>query len=467
MKIRTKPILGYLILILLLQSIFVYSREDLQTIPLEDRLFILSKTYSSIALYFAHWEDAAIKPEQLDSVYNNFLKRAITTENRKEFALIMQEFMALLNNTHTRYSDNELIKEEKPLGYDWINLDDQWIVTKSSIEELKKGDVIIKIDKKAAGEYYEDFSKYINASSESSRKVMFRYRLSRFIPEKYSLEFMSENGKIKKIQIDRGELNVKKEAWKTEGRWIKDGRIAYIKIPSFGGPKFENDAIEYVKEFKNADVLVIDVRGNGGGTTPTQLIDSLMDRPYRGQAESTPLSLGLFKFYIEFLPKAIKQYKDTYKQEPPESWKNLLVFQDFFKNSHLLWKPDYNEAENTIYTNSIIILTDINTASAAEDFVVPFKDNGRAIIMGEPTFGSTGQPYIYEFGDGISIGIGTKRVYMPDGSRFEGVGIQPDIEVKLTRKDLYKNRDGVLEKAVEEAEKLVQRHLPPAVAPGL
>lgn len=455
MKIRTKPILGYLILILLLQSIFAYSREDLLTIPLEDRLFILSKTYSSIALYFAHWEDAAIKLEQLDSVYNNFLKRAITTENRNDFALLMQEFMALLNNTHTRYSDNELIKEKKPLGYDWINLNDQWIVTKSSIEELKKGDVIIKIDKKAASEYYEDFSKYINASSESSRKVMFSYMLSRFIPEKYSLEFMSENGKIKDMQIDRGELNVKKEVWKTEGRWIKGDRIAYIKIPSFGGPKFENDAIEYVKEFKNADVLIMDVRGNGGGTTPEQLIDILMDRPYRGQAESTPLSLGLFKFYIEFLPKALKQYKDTYKQEPPESWEKLLVFQDFFKNSHLLWKPDYNEAENTIYTNSMIILADINTASAAEDFVIPFKDNGRAIIMGEPTFGSTGQPYMYEFGDGISIGIGTKRVYMPDGSRFEGVGIQPDIEVKLTRKDLYKSRDRVLEIAVEEAEKLL------------
>ncbi|MCK4430123.1 MAG: peptidase S41, partial [Candidatus Aminicenantes bacterium] len=85
----------------------------------------------------------------------------------------------------------------------------------------------------------------------------------------------------------------------------------------------------------------------------------------------------------------------------------------------------------------------------------PFKDNGRAIIMGEPTFGSTGQPYIYEFGDGISIGIGTKRVYMPDGSKFEGIGIIPDIEVRLTREDIYESRDRVLEKAVEEAEKLL------------
>ncbi|MCK4385609.1 MAG: peptidase S41, partial [candidate division Zixibacteria bacterium] len=91
----------------------------------------------------------------------------------------------------------------------------------------------------------------------------------------------------------------------------------------------------------------------------------------------------------------------------------------------------------------------------AEDFVVPFKDNGRAIIIGEPTGGSTGQPYMYNFGNGIRIGIGTKRAYMPDGSKFEGVGVEPDIEVKLIREDLYKDKDRVLEKAVKEANRLL------------
>jgi carboxyl-terminal processing protease len=159
-----------------------------------------------------------------------------------------------------------------------------------------------------------------------------------------------------------------------------------------------------------------------------------MERPYRLWAESTPMSIGIFKFYVEFIPE------------------NDL--NSYFRNSHLLWKPSYQKPENTLFSNKIIILTDRYTVSAAEDFVVPFKDNARALIIGEASEGSTGQPYIYNFGNGIRIGIGTKRAYMPDGSRFEGIGIPPDIEIKLKREDLYKDKDKILERALEEADKL-------------
>ncbi|MCK4428285.1 MAG: hypothetical protein KAW16_07375 [candidate division Zixibacteria bacterium] len=455
MQKPTKSMLRVLTLTLLF-LIIMASWVRAETLPLEERLFILSKTYVSIALYFAHWEDATIKPEQLDSVYKDFLNRAIATEDRKDFAFLMKEFIALLNNSHCWYSDNVVDQGQKPLGYSWINIDGQWVVTKSFIQGLEKGDVITKIDGKPVNDYYHELSKYIAASSERLHREAFSSLLNLFIPDKYSLEFKNEKGEVKEIQVDREKLNIEdNEELKTEGRWIKENKIAYIKIPSFGDPKFENDATEYVKKFKNANVLIMDVRGNGGGNTPSRLTDALMDRPYRWYAESTPLNVSLFRFYVEVMPKWIKQYKDATKQEPPESWKNLLVFQDYFKNSHLLWKPDYEKPESTMYTGELIILTDRYTGSAAEDFVVPFKDNGRAMIIGEPTGGSTGQPYMYNFGNGIRIGIGTKRAYMPDGSKFEGVGVEPDIEVKLIREDLYKDRDRVLEKVVEEADKLL------------
>lgn len=449
----TKP--GLIVIItMLLFFITLTSWVGAQTLLLEERLFILSKTYSSIALYFAHWEDAAITPGQLDSVYKGYLNRAIATENRKDFDMLMKEFIALLNNSHCWYSDNAVAQSQEPLGYSWTNLDGQWVVTQSFIQELKKGDVILRINGKSVNDFYEELSKYIAASSERARKVAFGFLFPLFIPEKYSLEFMNEKGKVKEIQVHRGKLNIQDEELKTEERWIKEDRIAYIKIPKFTDQKFEAEAMEYVKEFKKASVLILDVRGNGGGSTPEQLLGALMDRPYRWYAESTPLNLSLFKFYVEIMPKWIKQYREATKQEPPQSWKNLLIFQDYFKNSHLLWKPDYNEPESTIYTGELIILTDRYTGSAAEDFVVPFKDNERAIIIGEATGGSTGQPYMHNFGNGIRIGVGTKRAYMPDGSKFEGVGVLPDFELKLTREDLYKDRDRVLQKAVEEADKL-------------
>lgn len=91
--------------------------------------------------------------------------------------------------------------------------------------------------------------------------------------------------------------------------------------------------------------------------------------------------------------------------------------------------------------------------SACEDFVEPSKDSGRAILVGETTQGSSGLPLIYDFHNGMSLRIATKRYYFPDGSEFEGLGIKPDVEVHTTIDDLKNGRDPVLEKALELASK--------------
>ena len=79
---------------------------------------------------------------------------------------------------------------------------------------------------------------------------------------------------------------------------------------------------------------------------------------------------------------------------------------------------------------------------------MPFKDNRRATLIGEPSGGSTGQPYFHTFENGLQFSIGTQRVRMPDGTLFEGVGILPDVAVGLQREALYAGRDLVLEKAI-------------------
>jgi len=67
----------------------------------------------------------------------------------------------------------------------------------------------------------------------------------------------------------------------SEGRWLIDGRVAYIRVPAFGDPAYEQSAIDLVRKFASSPNLIVDVRGNGGGTTPRQLIGVLMNRPWR------------------------------------------------------------------------------------------------------------------------------------------------------------------------------------------
>jgi C-terminal processing protease CtpA/Prc len=97
----------------------------------------------------------------------------------------------------------------------------------------------------------------------------------------------------------------------------------------------------------------------------------------------------------------------------------------------------------------MVVLTGHETASSAENFLVSIDSIKRATVVGQRTFGSTGQPLSFELPGGGKARICTKRNTYPDGRDIVGVGIIPDIEVNPTKEDRISGRDVVLEKALE------------------
>ncbi|MGH9318163.1 MAG: S41 family peptidase, partial [Thermoanaerobaculia bacterium] len=118
------------------------------------------------------------------------------------------------------------------------------------------------------------------------------------------------------------------------------------------------------------------------------------------------------------------------------------------RHSDLFWYGDVAVPGKQPYRGALSILIDGGCFSACEDFVAPFKDNRRATILGERTAGSSGQPFQKDFGNGMGIGLSTKREFFPDGSEFEGVGIAPDVEIPMTLEDLRTGKDTVLAQAL-------------------
>jgi carboxyl-terminal processing protease len=106
---------------------------------------------------------------------------------------------------------------------------------------------------------------------------------------------------------------------------------------------------------------------------------------------------------------------------------------------------------STAFKGRLIVLIDRHVTSAAEDFCIPFKDNHRATFVGEATQGSTGQPFRFDFGNGMSFRVGARRASFPDGSPFEGVGVAPDVVVPITVASLRAGRDEALERALQLA----------------
>ncbi len=66
---------------------------------------------------------------------------------------------------------------------------------------------------------------------------------------------------------------------------------------------------------------------------------------------------------------------------------------------------------------------------------MPFSISAKAVLVGETTGGSSGQPRFTDWGNGMSLWVGARRQWFPDGREFEGVGIAPDVAIDLTAAD--------------------------------
>ena len=106
-------------------------------------------------------------------------------------------------------------------------------------------------------------------------------------------------------------------------------------------------------------------------------------------------------------------------------------------------------AQGTRYSGPLVILTGPNTMSTSEDFIVPLDFSGRALLIGEPTAGTTGNPVNVLLPGGAVLRVCSLWSTYPDGREFVSRGIEPDIVVRPTLAGLRADRDEVLEKALE------------------
>jgi C-terminal processing protease CtpA/Prc len=89
----------------------------------------------------------------------------------------------------------------------------------------------------------------------------------------------------------------------------------------------------------------------------------------------------------------------------------------------------YDAALGGDISTPLVVLVDTLTASSAEVVAAALKQRGRAVLIGQRTFGkgSVQEPFLLEDGSRLKLTIGQFRT--ADGQLLDGTGIEPDIEV--------------------------------------
>ena len=196
------------------------------------------------------------------------------------------------------------------------------------------------------------------------------------------------------------------------------GDVGYIQIKEFhNNTPAQFDAALNALTSSGVQALIFDVRNNPGGT-----IDSVVDMLDTLLPEGTLVTAT---------------YKDGSTEE--------------------LGYSDDDEVNLPM-----VVLTNEDTASAAELFAQAIKDFNKGRTVGTQTYGKGVMQTIYPLSDGGALSITTAKYNPPSGVNFDGVGVKPDYTVQLTAEqernfyELDETTDPQLQKAIELAEAVIK-----------
>lgn len=428
------------------------------SISKSDKVYGLSKFWQEVNYNFVYLNKT--DREKWENDYKDLINKVQETENDYDYYRLLQKYCATLKDGHTNIYFPDTIKNNLYNTYfgDYrlflSNIDGKAIITRTNVskkDEIPVGTEVVKVNGINTKTYLE--KEVIPFISSSTGYILMDVAVSGMFraPKgtSFDITFKLPCGEIKDLRLTHNETEEKEvfpemEDWQLlDFKWI-DNEIAYISLNSFGNAEIDTLFLEKLPELYKAKKLIIDLRKNGGGNTNTgRFIFQYLtnDTLLYGSKTQSRLHIPSFKAWGKWTAA-----KDTIGNE----WATqaYLSYHDNYFHQ-FPYKADINKSNAKRIVVPTAILIGHKTASAAEDFLIYTENQVHMIKIGEPTFGSTGQPMQFDMPGGGSARVCTKKDTYPDGKEFVGYGILPDIEVRFTLDDLLNNTDPVLQKAVD------------------
>ncbi|EAS44857.1 tail-specific protease [Photobacterium profundum] len=353
--------------------------------------------YDALNLKLADKDWKEIK-ETLSKRYNNALKRLTQTHSEDVFQIYMNAFAREVD-PHTSYlspRNAEQFQSEMNLSLEGIGAVLQVVDDYTVIRSLVAGGPASSSKKLAAGD------RIIGVAQDGKSVVdVIGWRLDDVVQlikgpkgSKVKLEILPEgkNAKSYDVTIVRDKIRLEDRAVKSEVKTVGSKKVGVIEVPSFYVGLAEDTKKEIAKlNESQVDGVVIDLRNNGGGAL----------------TEATALT-GLF---INSGP--VVQVRDSYGRV----------------------KVNGDSDDRVYFDGPLTVLQNRYSASASEIFAAATQDYGRAVVLGEQSFGKgTVQQHrslnhIYDLFDKPlgHVQYTIQKFYRINGGSTQNLGVVPDI----------------------------------------
>ncbi|HPS71097.1 MAG TPA: S41 family peptidase [Bacteroidales bacterium] len=433
-------------------------KEIPNTIKTEDKLYHLSRLWSEAKYNFVNIDQIRF---DWDSLYYAYIPQIMKSENDYAYFRLLKKFYASLNDGHT-----EVGKPSSLSVYcDYIPItisafDKQLYITgfskNSSIDSSFLGAKIIEIEQIPTLQYIdEEVLPYISASTEQSKWMQVPAVLGYDLRiKKFNALVLKKSGEKVSISISRnGEATRTKEegeslvppkniSWDlVQLEWLQDS-ILHLSINGFYPEEIVIPQLKQMEpQILKAKRLIIDLRGNGGGTT--------------GVAWVLQSYLTKGNFLINY---AWQTRINDGVRRANGNW--IEECQDFYMDrAYRTEKGDTIPISDTIirWTMPTVILIGEYTFSAAEDFLVNiYEVPDRPLLIGSESGGSTGSPLVIEnLPLDSRARVCTRRILYPYSLKpFVNKGVTPDIIVETSFEDFCSGKDIVLQKGIETVSKI-------------
>jgi carboxyl-terminal processing protease len=393
-----------------------YDNFDWTNKPL--RLLSLFRYWNTIEYFYPH-------KYQLDTDWDEVLSQMLpafsSPSSELAYHQAMLELVVKIDDSHGYFSTDLLNKHFglKMIPADFRIMDDRIVITSiydnslATLNDIKIGDVISKVEGVEVAEVFKKNLKYINGANYDAKR---KYAFSKIL-----------NGSSDSVSVEitrGGETKVRRLAMYTSDQFnyrsnIKpwetlQNNIGYVSLGAINGKELTNA----LNSLSSTQAIIIDLRN--------------YPKAFYG---------NIFKDFVGARNEVVvKQIKPDFK----------------YPGKYILSDQKWNTRESK-YKGKVVLLVNEYTQSRAEYTAMWIQNGYNVTTIGSQTAGAGGMMVPQEFVGGYQSRFTSSGVFYPDMTPIQRKGVKIDIEVRPTIQGIIDGKDEVLEKAIEFVNKKEQK----------